>query len=227
MKKVIIALIVLMLGLIGSVVYMNSKSTPETNSTTNNKVEEKKIETKVDVPEEKNPIATIDVEGYGKMTFELFPMQAPQSVYNFIDLANQGFYDGLTFHRIQKDFVVQGGDPDGTGAGGPGYSIIGEFDNNGYKTGLTHKKGSIAMARAQDYDSAGSQFYINTVENSSLDGDYAVFGYMKSGEDVLDKLNTVKVTDGTTTPAKDIVIKSIKVDTKGIDYPTADKIENK
>ncbi len=222
MKKLIIGLITLMIVLIGSVVYMNNKSMQESDST-DSSVEQKEIKTEVDVPEDKNPIATVNVEGYGEMKFELFPMQAPQTVYNFIKLANDGFYDGLTFHRIEKDFVVQGGDPDGTGTGGPGYSIVGEFYNNGYDTGLKHKKGSIAMARATDPDSAGSQFYINTQENTNLDNNYAVFGYMTEGEDVLEKLNNVEV-DGSS-PKEKVVIKSIKVDTKGIDYPAAKEIK--
>ncbi len=210
MKKLIIGLIAFMALLIGGVVYVNEV----------NKNPELKVQ--VEVPDDKRPVATIDVEGYGEMTFELYPMQAPQTVYNFIDLANKGFYDGLTFHRVVADFVVQGGDPSGDGTGGPGYSIIGEFAANGYDTGLNHKKGAIAMARGQESNSAGSQFYINIEENANLEGSYAVFGYITSGEDVLDKLNLIE-TDGET-PVEKITIKSIKVDTKGIAYPEAEKM---
>ncbi len=210
MKKLIIGLIAFMAVLIGGVVYVN-----EANKNPDLKVQ-------VEVPDDKRPVATIDVEGYGEMTFELYPMQAPQTVYNFIELANKGFYDGLTFHRIVNDFVIQGGDPSGDGTGGPGYSITGEFAANGYDTGLKHEKGAIAMARGQESNSAGSQFYINTEENANLEGSYAVFGYITSGEDVLEKLNLVE-TDGET-PVEKITIKSIKVDTKGITYPEAEKM---
>ncbi len=219
MKKVILGLVLLMCALIGYVVYASNKQVAESNA----EVETKDLMTEVDVPEDQNPVATVKLSGYDEMKFELYPMQAPQSVYNFIDLANQGFYDGLTMHRLEKDFVIQGGDPDGTGTGGPGYSITGEFPSNGYETGLTHKKGSIAMARSQAYDSAGSQFYISLADISELDENYAVFGYIIEGEDVIDQINSDAV-EGQSTPSETITIESVTVDTKGIDYPTATKV---
>lgn len=169
-----------------------------------------------------NPIATIEIKDMGTMEFELFPDKAPQSVYNFIDLANSGFYDGLKMHRIIPDFVAQGGDPKGDGTGGPGYSIKGEFTSNGYENDLTHKRGALAWARSQDKDSAGSQFYICLGEPNYLDKDYAVFGYMLSGEDVLDKLQKVGTTTGE--PTETVIIKSVEVDTKGQEYPKPEKL---
>jgi peptidyl-prolyl cis-trans isomerase B (cyclophilin B) len=171
---------------------------------------------------EENPVATIVVKDYGTMTFELYPNDAPQTVYNFIELANSGFYNGLTFHRLIEDFVVQGGDPDGTGTGGPGYTIEGEFPSNGVANPHQHEVGTLAMARSQDPDSAGSQFYIVTgEEGASLSDDYTAFGMITSGQDVLTALNTAPV-DGET-PTEPIVIESVTVDTKGVDYPSPEK----
>lgn len=220
MKKIIIGLIILMIALITWVVVDNNNN----NTSQTPKVEKKELMTKVDVPEGKNPTAKIKLSGYDEMTFELFPMQAPQSVYNFISLADNGFYDGLTMHRLEKDFVIQGGDPDGNGSGGPGYSITGEFKDNGYDTGLTHKKGSLAWARSQENDSAGSQFYISLKDISdSLDEKYAVFGYIIDGEDVVDQINEDAVS-GQSEPKEPITIESVKIDKKGIDYPEPDKL---
>ncbi|MGL5021139.1 MAG: peptidylprolyl isomerase, partial [Mycoplasmatales bacterium] len=183
--------------------------------------------TKPAVPEiivNENPIATIDVEGYGTMTFELFANDAPQSVYNFIELANTGFYDGLIFHRIVKDFVVQGGDPEGTGVGGPGYSIKGEFTSNGIANPNKHDIGTLAMARSQENDSAGSQFYIVSGEQGkSLSADYAAFGKIITGQEVLDALNNAHL-EGET-PAPVIKMNSIKIDTKGTTFPSPNKLQ--
>ncbi len=232
MKKVIIGLIIAMIGLIGLVAYLGNRDLAEQE--TEEAVEAKEIVTEVDVPEDQNPVATIKLEGYDEMTFELFPMQAPQSVYNFVELADSGFYDGLTMHRLVQDFVIQGGDPDGTGAGGPGYSITGEFDSNGYYTELSHEKGALAWARSAENDSAGSQFYICLDDISGqLDGDYAVFGYMLSGEEVLDEINDKLVEDAEAANNGEevddalttITIESVTVDTKGIEYPEPTKIE--
>ncbi|MGL5379868.1 peptidylprolyl isomerase [Clostridium sp.] len=170
-----------------------------------------------------NPIATIEVEGYGTMEAELYPDKAPETVKNFISLANDGFYDGLIFHRIIKGFMIQGGDPEGTGMGGPGYSIKGEFSSNGFENDVKHEKGVLSMARSGYPDSAGSQFFIVSGDASHLDGDYAAFGKLISGEDVLDKLESVK-TGGQDRPVEDIVIKSIKIDTKGVKYDEPQKL---
>ncbi len=178
------------------------------------------------VPNETDPIATIKIEGQDiPMEFVLYPEVAPESVNNFISLANSGFYDGLSMHRVVCDFMAQGGDPDGTGAGGPGYSIKGEFTSNGVDNTTPNNYGSIAMARSRDNDSAGSQFYINTVDNTGLDGNYAVFGDLISGRETLEYLNSDGVCnplDGP--PLVDITIESVTVDTRGVDYPEPNKL---
>ncbi|MGM9934137.1 MAG: peptidylprolyl isomerase [Clostridium sp.] len=168
------------------------------------------------------PIATIEVEGYGIIKAELYPEIAPNTVNNFIYLANSGFYDNLTFHRVIKDFMIQGGDPNGNGTGGPGYSIEGEFTSNGIANSLKHTEGVLSMARAQDPNSAGSQFFIMTKAASHLDGEYASFGKVINGMDVVHEIENVK-TGSNDKPKEDIVIKSINVDTKGVDYPEPEK----
>ena len=156
--------------------------------------------------------AVITVKDYGSMTFELYPDKAPATVANFVKLAESGFYDGLTFHRIVKDFVAQGGDPTGTGKGGSDETIKGEFSANGFtKNTLSHVKGAISMARTLDsMDSATSQFFICTADCTSLDGSYAVFGMMTDGWDVLDALNALGTTSGT--PTKTAYIESITIE---------------
>ena len=139
-----------------------------------------------------NPAAKIVIKDYGTITVELRYDKAPDTVKNFIFLANSGFYNGLIFHRVIKDFMIQGGDPDGNGTGGPDYSIKGEFANNGFVTNdLAHTRGAIAMARSKAYDSAGSQFFICQTECSWLDGDYAVFGYVTDGIEIVDEIAVV------------------------------------
>lgn len=176
------------------------------------------------VPEDKNPVATIKVKNFGTIEAELYPNIAPNTVNNFISLANSGFYDGLTFHRIVKGFVLQGGDPDGTGMGGPGYSIKGEFSSNGVENDIAHEEGVLSMARSKAKDSAGSQFFIVTKAAPHLDGQYAGFGKVISGLDVVHEIEKVSVGQNDK-PVNDIVIESIKVDTKGIEYKEPDKIQ--
>ena len=168
------------------------------------------------------PVATITVDGYGIIKAELYPEIAPNTVNNFIDLSSKGFYDNLKFHRIIKDFMIQGGDPKGNGTGGPGYSIEGEFASNGVANSLKHTKGVLSMARSQNPNSAGSQFFIMTKEAPHLDGEYAAFGKVISGLDVLDKIESVK-TGSNDKPKEDVIIKSITVDTKGIKYKEPNK----
>lgn len=180
---------------------------------------------------DKNPVATIEFENLGVMKFELMVDQAPQSVYNFIALANEGYYDGLSMHRIIKDFVAQGGDPQGTGIGGPGYSIKGEFISNNVENRTGHELGAIAFARSQNPDSAGSQFYIVLSEYDEntrkfMDNDYAAFGHLIEGQDILEKINSEYATtsqDGK--PEKDLTIKTVTVDTFDKEYPAPDKIK--
>ena len=177
----------------------------------------------VRTPPKELPIATITIKDYGTVEAELYPHIAPNTVNNFISLANSGFYDGLTFHRVIKDFMIQGGDPNGNGTGGPGYSIKGEFSSNGFKNDLAHTEGVLSMARSQMNDSAGSQFFIMTKESPHLDGQYAAFGKVIKGMDIVHQIENVE-TDAMDKPIKDVVIESIKVDTKGVDYPSPDKM---
>ena len=171
------------------------------------------------------PVATIKVKDFGTIKAELYPDKAPNTVNNFISLSNSGFYDGLIFHRVIKGFMNQCGDPNGIGTGGPGYSIKGEFSNNGYtKNDLKHTAGVLSMARASDPDSAGSQFFIMAEEASYLDGDYAAFGRVIEGMDVVEAINSVE-TNSNDKPLKDVVIESITVDTKGINYKEPEKIQ--
>lgn len=220
--------------------------------------------------EVKNPIVTMEVQDYGVIKLELYPEEAPEAVANFIALAKNGYYNGLKFHRVVKDFMIQGGDKNGDGTGAPElsdlglvseddennreYSITGEFLANGYENKLKNKEGTIAMARAdytsyssqlatESYNSAGSQFFINTVDNSSLDGNYAVFGKVIEGMDVVHAIENVEVKsaeDETTestdsessetqaevsTPVTDVIISNVSVETYGIDYGMPETLE--
>ncbi|MCR4731192.1 MAG: peptidylprolyl isomerase [Saccharofermentans sp.] len=139
-----------------------------------------------------NPIVTIQMKDGGVMKAELYPEIAPITVQNFIDLASKGFYNGLIFHRVIPGFMIQGGDPQGTGVGGPGYCIKGEFSANGFRNDLKHTRGVLSMARAMDPDSAGSQFFIMHEDYPSLDGQYAAFGKLIEGIEVVDKIASVR-----------------------------------
>lgn len=165
-----------------------------------------------------NPVAVISVKDYGKITVELYPDKAPNTVNNFISLANKGFYDGLTFHRIISGFMIQGGCPDGNGTGDPGYSIEGEFDVNGIENDLLHTRGVISMARGgYSYDSAGSQFFIMHQDAPHLDGQYAAFGKVVEGIEIVDEIAAVE-TGYNDKPVSDVIIESVVVDTHGKSY---------
>ena len=166
---------------------------------------------------DQNPIVTFTMENGVTMKAELYPEVAPNTVNNFISLVKKGFYDGLIFHRIISGFMIQGGDPDGTGMGGPGYSIKGEFSYNGVDNNLKHSRGVLSMARAQHPDSAGSQFFIMHANAPHLDGQYAAFGKLIEGEDVLDSIASVD-TDWNDRPRKPQVMKTVTVETFGVDY---------
>ena len=170
-----------------------------------------------------NPIATIEMENGEKIVCELYPEIAPQSVRNFISLANSGFYNGLIFHRVISGFMIQGGCPQGTGMGGPGYCIKGEFAINGVQNDLHHSRGVLSMARAQSPNSAGSQFFIMHEDGFFLDGQYAAFGAVMEGMETVDHIAAVK-TDRNDKPKDPQVIKSITVDTQGEEYPEPDKL---
>lgn len=164
-----------------------------------------------------NPIVTIEMENGDIMKAELYPEIAPNTVNNFISLINKGFYDGLIFHRVIKGFMIQGGDPDGVGTGGPGYSIKGEFAINGVENDLKHTAGVLSMARSMMPDSAGSQFFIMHADAPHLDGEYAAFGALIEGLDVLDNIATTD-TDWSDRPRNPQVMQSVTVDTFGVDY---------
>lgn len=155
--------------------------------------------------------ATIEMENGGVMTLELYPEKAPKTVENFVNLANEGFYDGLIFHRVISGFMIQGGDPTGTGMGGPGYTIDGEFRMNGFDNDIKHTRGVISMARAMDPNSAGSQFFIMHKDAPHLDGSYAAFGKMTDGFDVLDKIANV-ATNYSDRPVEEQKIKIITIE---------------
>ena len=164
-----------------------------------------------------NPIVTFTMENGDVMKAELYPDVAPNTVNNFISLVKKGFYDGLIFHRVIAGFMIQGCDPEGSGMGGPGYSIKGEFNYNGVENNLKHSRGVLSMARAQHPDSAGSQFFIMHADAPHLDGQYAAFGKLVEGEDVLDSIASID-TDWSDRPRTPQVMKTVTVDTFGVDY---------
>lgn len=172
-----------------------------------------------------NPVFTITMENGAVMKGELYPETAPQSVYNFIDLANRGFYDGLIFHRVISGFMIQGGDPTGTGMGGPGYCIKGEFFMNGVDNKLKHKRGVLSMARSSNPNSAGSQFFLMHQDAPHLDKQYAAFGKITEGIEVVDEIASVKV-DMNDRPLTEQKIASIRVDTNGETYPEPKKLRD-
>ena len=172
------------------------------------------------------PIVTIEMADGGIIKCELYPDVAPITVENFISLIEKKFYDGLTFHRVIENFMIQGGCPKGDGTGNPGYKIKGEFTANGFENNLKHTRGVISMARGgYSNDSAGCQFFIMHVDYPSLDGQYASFGKVTSGMDVVDAIATCeKEAEGSSVPEDAVVIKSITVDTKGFSYPAPEKV---
>lgn len=169
-----------------------------------------------------NPVVTFTMENGDVIKAELYPEIAPVSVNNFISLANKSFYDGLIFHRVIKGFMIQGGDPEGTGCGGPGYSIKGEFAANGVANDLKHTEGVLSMARSMAPNSAGSQFFIMHKNSPHLDGQYAAFGKVIEGMENVNKIAEVK-TDWNDRPLEDQVMKSVTVETFGVNYPEPEK----
>lgn len=169
-----------------------------------------------------NPVVTITMENGDVITAELYPDVAPVSVNNFISLIKKGFYDGLIFHRVIRGFMIQGGCPDGTGMGGPGYSIKGEFAANGFQNDLKHTDGVLSMARSMMPNSAGSQFFIMHKEAPHLDGEYAAFGRITEGMDVVNRI-AEEPTDFRDRPLADQVMKTVTVETFGVEYPEPEK----
>ena len=170
----------------------------------------------------KNPIVTIEMENGDIMKAELYPAVAPNTVNNFISLVKKGFYDGLIFHRVIKGFMIQGGCPDGTGMGGPGYCIKGEFSHNGFQNDLAHTPGVLSMARTMMPDTAGSQFFLMHKTSPHLDGEYAAFGKVIEGLEIVDKIANVR-TDYSDRPLEKQQIKSMTVETFGAEYPEPEK----
>jgi peptidyl-prolyl cis-trans isomerase B (cyclophilin B) len=184
-------------------------------------------ETTLDNYDTENPVVAMYIENYGTIIMELYPDVAPNTVNNFISLIKSGFYDNNSFHRLVPGFVLQGGDPDGNGTGGPGYSIKGEFTSNGFENNLKHEKGIVSMARSSDNDSAGSQFFIMLDASSYLDGSYAAFGKVIDGFDIIEKIeDNEKVSDSSSGKLQtNLVIKKTLVDLKGKEYAEVEKIE--
>lgn len=178
----------------------------------------------------KNPIVTIEMEDGGIIKLELYPKKAPETVNNFISLINKGFYDGLFFHRTIPGFMAQGGDPEGTGMGGPGYGIKGEFRDNGVENTISHLRGIISMARSSMPNSAGSQFFIVTDDSTFLDGQYAAFGSVLEGMEEVDKIVKSRVITrspfggGKDRPVEPPVMKKVTVETFGVEYPEPTKM---
>ena len=174
-------------------------------------------------PLAQNPIVTIEMEDGGVMKAELYPDVAPNTVNNFISLIQKGYYDGLIFHRVIPGFMIQGGCPDGTGMGGPGYSIKGEFTGNGFQNNLVHDRGVLSMARTMAPDSAGSQFFVMVEKAPHLDGQYAAFGKVIEGMEVADAIVNAK-RDWNDKPRQPQRMKKVTVDTFGVDYPEPEKV---
>ena len=170
-----------------------------------------------------NPIVTFEMENGDIMKAELYPEIAPNTVNNFISLVQNGFYDGLIFHRVIRGFMIQGGCPDGTGMGGPGYTIKGEFSQNGFANDLRHTEGVLSMARAMHPDSAGSQFFIMHKNSPHLDGAYAAFGKITEGMDIVNKIAET-ATDYSDRPLEEQKMNKVTVDTMGVEYPAQERV---
>ena len=170
-----------------------------------------------------NPIVTFEMENGDIMKAELYPEIAPNTVNNFISLVQNGFYDGLIFHRVIRGFMIQGGCPDGTGMGGQGYTIKGEFSQNGFANDLRHTEGVLSMARAMHPDSAGSQFFIMHKNSPHLDGAYAAFGKITEGMDIVNKIAET-ATDYSDRPLEEQKMKKVTVDTMGVEYPAPERV---
>lgn len=184
----------------------------------------KETEVKENVPDPNasHPIVTIEMDSGKTIKLELYPEVAPNTVNNFISLVKKGFYDGTGFHRVIPGFMIQGGDPDGNGTGGPGYAIAGEFASNSFQNDLKHTKGVLSMARAQDPNSAGSQFFIMVADAPSLDGEYASFGKVIEGMETAEEIVNLE-RDQMDMPLEIPVMKKVTVDTLGKDYPEPEK----
>ncbi|GAB6154104.1 peptidylprolyl isomerase [Desulfosporosinus burensis] len=220
MKKLKLGLLFFAFVLILATIGCGSQ-TPNTVSSPPPNKDDTQTQSKAETPTVKNnPIVTITMESGEQIKVELYPNVAPNTVKSFISLAKKGFYNGLIFHRVIPGFMIQGGDPNGTGTGGPGYSIKGEFTNNGFENNLKHERGVISMGRTpQSKDSAGSQFFIMAATYPSLDKEYASFGKVISGMETVDKIvNTPSGEKAKDKPNQEQIMKSVTVDTLGVNY---------
>lgn len=201
----------------------NNSNASGTSTTETPSTEEPAAKKVVPDPEASHPIVTIEMDSGKTIKLELYPEVAPNTVNNFISLVKKGFYDGVIFHRVIPGFMIQGGDPDGTGAGGPGYSIAGEFTSNGFQNDLEHTRGVLSMARTGEPDSAGSQFFIMHADYPSLDTQYAAFGKVIEGIEVVDEIATLP-TGANDRPNEPLpTMKKVTVDTLGKEYPEPEK----
>ena len=218
MKKGIAVFLALIVCLLGFSACADETGTPENTVPQSEQTTDKPETEETTVANGENPIITITMQNGGVIKVELYPDVAPNTVNNFISLAQKGFYDGLIFHRVIPGFMIQGGDPEGMGYGGPGYAIKGEFSANGFENELAHTRGVISMARSSAPDSAGSQFFIMVEDAPHLDGEYAAFGKVIEGMDVVDEIVAAD-TDANDKPYDDQIMQTVTVDTRGVDYP--------
>ena len=227
-KKIIIcAVILLIVFLLGFALFLPEKE--------NKQIEERLLDINFEIKGNEvelnnynttNPVVALYIEDYGSVVIELYPEIAPNTVNNFISLVRGGFYDNNTFHRLMPGFVLQGGDPTGTGTGGPGYHIKGEFTSNGFKNDLKHEKGVVSMARSNENDSAGSQFFIMLGKADWLDDNYAAFGRVIAGMDIVEAIEKGEVVSDSQSGklAHNLVLKKAVIDLKGKEYPEVEKI---
>ncbi|RDW17727.1 peptidylprolyl isomerase [Oceanobacillus chungangensis] len=218
MKKVIFLIIIMLIALLTGCGTTSSVDDNNKNSS------DKQPSANYPADVEKNPVVTITMENDEQIVLELYPEIAPNTVANFISLVEEGYYNGLIFHRVIPQFMIQGGDPDGNGTGGPGYGIKGEFSSNGFENELIHERGVISMARSSAPDSAGSQFFIMVADSPPLDGEYASFGKVTEGMEVVDNIVSVE-RSAADKPLEDQKMKTVEADTKGYDYPAPEVIE--
>ncbi len=227
MKKFKLGLLLLTFVIILSTIGCGTSTPKDTNTPSTTKDDAQPQSNAVTPTTKKNPIVTITMANEEQIKVELYPDVAPNTVKSFISLVNKGFYNGLIFHRVIPGFMIQGGDPNGNGSGGPGYSIKGEFTNNGFENNLKHERGVISMGRTQQSkDSAGSQFFIMVTTYPSLDKDYAAFGKVISGMETVDEIvNTPSGEKAKDKPNQNQVMKSVTVDTVGVNYAEPEVIK--
>ena len=221
----IVAILLVVLVLVVKLAKTEDSSVEEDLKNINYEIEGNELE--MNQYNTENPVVALYIKNYGSVVIELYPSVAPNTVNNFISLVRSGFYDNNTFHRLMPGFVLQGGDPTGTGTGGPGYTIKGEFTNNGFENNLKHTKGVISMARNSiSMDSAGSQFFIMLGESSYLDGDYAAFGKVIDGMDIVEKIEkNERVADSQSGQLQtNLTLEKAVVDLKGKEYPEVEKM---